>query len=260
MPGSHRHRVSVTPPPPPPRHAVLLGIDGLPVASLHAALALGLAPNLKALRDEGAYTDDARVTSPSSSFSSWASTLFGVPPEFHGINDTWRFTDSVRPATYAKQTLWPNLFVAAREQRPALSTAAYFSWPPLAKLLLPKRSLNASVLQPCGNCNECRIVEPKLVDAYAEALKAHQYELSWLYIDVIDECGHMYGTSWPGYLKLVRRVDAWVGRVLKALEASGMRSRTTILVMSDHGRLAPEGKSHGGFTTAELAVQWLLVG
>jgi arylsulfatase A-like enzyme len=38
-----------------------------------------------------------------------------------------------------------------------------------------------------------------------------------------------------------------------------MLDRTALLVMSDHGR-EKTGRDHGGFTTAELAVQWLLTG
>jgi len=47
------------------RHAVLIGLDGLSVRALHRAINAGLAPNLKALRERGAYTDDARCTMPS---------------------------------------------------------------------------------------------------------------------------------------------------------------------------------------------------
>ena len=56
------------------------------------------------------------------------------------------------------------------------------------------------------------------------------------------------------------KVDAWVGQVLGTLRDAKMAERTLVLVLSDHGRDAPTGRSHGGFSTTELAVQWLLAG
>ena len=37
-----------------------------------------------------------------------------------------------------------------------------------------------------------------------------------------------------------------------------MAEKTALLVMSDHGRAQPTLAHHGGFSTSELAVQWLL--
>ena len=239
-------------------HAIILGLDGLQVGTLHSALASDNAPTLKALRERGAFTDDARCTQPSTSLPNWASTLFSAPPTFHGVHTT-RLDDAVRPATYGPGALWPNLFTAARVQRPALSTAAFYSWPPLAQLL-PRASLNASILQSCASCDECLRVEPHLLSAYTTGLRRSKYGLSWLYLDVLDECGHARGGYSPTYPALIQRVDAWVKQVLDALRAAGIADKTAILIMSDHGRDRPTARDHGGFTTEELAVQWLLVG
>lgn len=240
------------------RHAVLIGLDGLSVRALHRAINAGLAPNLKALRERGAYTDDARCTMPSISLPNWASTLFSAPPEFHGVH-TAALDDDVRPATFDRGAVWPNMFTAARAQRPGLSTGAFYSWPPLAQLL-PPRSLNASTLHACKGCDECLVVEARLVSSFANGLRRSRYALSWLYIDMLDECGHARGGDSAGYLQLVQTADAWVGRVLEALQVAGMSDKTTLIVMSDHGREVATGREHGGFTTEELAVQWLLVG
>lgn len=239
-------------------HAVIIGLDGLSLGSLHTALGSGHAPHLKSLRDRGAVTDDARSNFPSLSLPNWASTLFSAPPTFHGVHST-RLDKAVRPATYAAGAVWPNVFTAARAQRPGISTAAYYSWPPLSQLL-PSATLNTSALQACGSCDECLKVEQHLVASFAAGLKRSKYALSWLYIDVLDECGHKMGGDSAGYPALVKRVDSWVGQVLDALRVAGIAEQTTLLMMSDHGRDGPSGRGHGGFSTEELATQWLLVG
>ena len=86
-------------------HAVLLGLDGLSVDALHAALAAGHAPRLARLRARGAFTDDARCTQPSFSLPNWASTLFAAPPTFHGVHTT-RLDDDVRPAALPPGATW----------------------------------------------------------------------------------------------------------------------------------------------------------
>jgi len=126
--------------------------------------------------------------------------------------------------------------------------------------LLPRQSLNESVLQSCQSCDECLAVEPRLVHHFATSLRRAQFGLSWIYLDALDECGHAHGGNSPAYPALVAKVDGWVGTVLEALRSAGIADSTLILIMSDHGRDAATGRSHGGFTTSELRVQWLLAG
>ena len=164
------------------QHAVLIGLDGLSVAALHAAIDAGDAPRLKALRARGAFTDDARVTQPSLSLPNWASTLFAVPPTFHGVHLP-RLDDDVRPATLPAGATWPNLFTIARKAKGrTFNTAAFYSWPPLAQLL-PRASLNATQLAACTSCDACLKAEPGLVDDFATALRRRKFQLSFLYMD-----------------------------------------------------------------------------
>ena len=234
-------------------HAVLFGIDGLSIRALHAAIDSGAAPALKALRNRGIFTDDARSMMPSDSLPNWASALFSAPPEMHGIH-TKSLDDDVRPATYPTGALYPNLFTAGRAQRPSLTTAAYFSWPRL-KQLLPPESMNSTVVLPCQGCDACMRSEPALTDAFlSELRRARGPSLSFFYLDMLDECGHTVGDGSATYEKAVSIVDAQLARILHALRQAGRIERTLIVVASDHGRDAA-GRHHGGFTTSELAFQ-----
>jgi hypothetical protein len=193
---------------------------------------------------------------PSDSLPNWASTLFSAPPEMHGIH-TQGLDDDVRPATYSVGALWPNLFTAARVSRPSLSTAAYFSWPRL-KQLLPPESMNTTVVMPCQGCETCMKTEPGLTDAYIAELRRAAPRgapsLSFYYLDMLDECGHVVGDESAAYQKAISLVDAQIARILHVLRQAGRLERTLIIVASDHGRQAA-GYHHGGFTTSELAVQ-----
>ena len=151
------------------QHAVLLGIDGLSIRALHEALDAGNAPNLKTLREGGIFTDDARSCQPTLSLPNWASTLFSAPPEMHGVRGTTYEENIVRPATLEAGNVWPNLFTVARAKKPALTTGAFYSWAPLG-LLLPRHSMNSTVLRACRNCDECIGVEAQLTDDYLAAL------------------------------------------------------------------------------------------
>jgi len=246
------------------QHAVLIGIDGIPPWVLNNAISSGSAPALAALRRRGAWSDDVRATQPSSSLSNWASILTGAPPEWHGVHTAAQSnkpTFPVRPATYPAGTIWPNMFTSAREARSNASTGAYFSWPPLGSLLGQSDGLNASVLRACSSCEKCQTAEATLVADFVHALKKQRHLLSWLYLDVLDECGHRYGAlDREQYAPLVAMVDSWLGRVLRALHAAKMMRSTLVLVLSDHGRAAPDFKQHGGFTTDEMAVPWILSG
>ena len=112
-----------------------------------------------------------------------------MPPAFHGVHLP-RLDDDVRPATLAAGGTWPNAFTIAQHAKGnSFTTAAYYSWPPLAQLL-PRATLNASVLATCTNCDDCLRVEPTLVADYVSALRTRRFGLSWLYVDALDECGH----------------------------------------------------------------------
>ena len=91
------------------------------------------------------------------------------------------------------------------------------------------------------------------------ALRSQRFGLSWLYLDALDECGHARGDRSKSYGALVRMVDGIVGKVVTTLREADMLHKTTLLVMSDHGRES-QGFGHGGYTTGELSVQWLLSG
>jgi predicted AlkP superfamily pyrophosphatase or phosphodiesterase len=50
-----------------------------------------------------------------------------------------------------------------------------------------------------------------------------------------DEQGHLYAEGSPEYLDGIRAADRWLGRLLEKLESLGVRKKTAVFVVSDHG-------------------------
>jgi len=65
-------------------------------------------------------------------------------------------------------------------------------------------------------------------------------DFRFLHLSLPDNAGHAYGWMSKPYLRAVRRSDALVGRVVKAVNADPVRrAGTTLLLTSDHGGHGP---------------------
>lgn len=80
-----------------------------------------------------------------------------------------------------------------------------------------------------------------LVDQFIADLGTDR-DFRFLHLSLPDNAGHRYGWMSTPYLAAVRRSDALVGRVVRAVNAdAARRAGTTILLTSDHGG---RGRSH----------------
>lgn len=77
-------------------------------------------------------------------------------------------------------------------------------------------------------------------------------DLSWVYLEFTDDMGHMYGDG-PEYIDAVKKADAQVGRVWNAIKKRQQQHNEEwmIVVTTDHGRNAIDGKGHGSQTDRE---------
>ena len=73
----------------------------------------------------------------------------------------------------------------------------------------------------------------------------------------MDHAGHAFGWTSPQYYKEVERVDSLIAAITDAVEESGATASTVLLITADHGGL---GKKHGGSSTNELLIPWILKG
>ena len=77
-------------------------------------------------------------------------------------------------------------------------------------------------------------------------------DLSWVYLEFTDDMGHMYGDS-PQYFDAVRKADVQVGRIWDAIKERQRKYKEEwmIVITTDHGRNAKDGKGHGGQSDRE---------
>ena len=85
-------------------HVVLIGVDGMGIRNI----AWDRMPNLRKLRDKGAYTV-ARSTFPTSSGVNWSSALCGTTPDLHGVRDNTP-KPGVQPAVTTEKGVHPCIF------------------------------------------------------------------------------------------------------------------------------------------------------
>lgn len=77
-------------------------------------------------------------------------------------------------------------------------------------------------------------------------------DLSWVYLEYTDDAGHRYGDS-PEFTDAVKKADIQIGRVWSAIKErmANTGEQWLIVVTTDHGRKASDGKGHGGQTERE---------
>jgi len=69
-----------------------------------------------------------------------------------------------------------------------------------------------------------------------EARRAGRWpELIWAYMPATDEMGHRYGPDSKPYRHALQNMDEQIGRICKALQASGLLDDTYLFFVTDHG-------------------------
>lgn len=92
----------------------------------------------------------------------------------------------------------------------------------------------------------------------AHILKTKAPDLSWVYLEFTDDMGHRYGKS-PQLTKAIELADLQVGRIWEAIQfrEKNFNEDWLIWITTDHGRLAPELKDHGGQSDSEREI-WMV--
>ncbi|MCZ6834963.1 MAG: alkaline phosphatase family protein [Planctomycetota bacterium] len=201
---------------------LIIGIDGLrPDAMMKADT-----PNIDALMADGGYSLEARTSRITVSGPGWSSMLTGVWLPKHNVPDN----DFRRPA-YDR---YPHFFTRLREQKPEAITAAFNSWEPLSKFLVPPAHTSHAVF-----INYDDGGDEKLVLLAAGLLANEPLDVVFFYFADVDGAGHNFGfhPDSPEYIAEIEEVDGQLSLLIDAV-----RSRVTyeqedwlILVSSDHG-------------------------
>jgi hypothetical protein len=250
-----------------PRDKVLVvGIDGLRFDRL-VALA---PPTLSALMASGAYGTSLlpygeaagpRTGSPgevvpdglvagmarSDSGPGWSSIASGVWPDKHGV------VDNAFASHHFEKYL--DFLTRAKEARPGLATAAFFSWAALAEHGAFGPGIDTLMVLD-GFALTFATADDRIADAAEHHLSATgtAAELLFVYLGETDEVAHRVGPLCREYTEALHVQDAILGRFLDAIRArpSFADERWTVLITTDHGHVDEGG--HGGDSIEERTV------
>jgi predicted AlkP superfamily pyrophosphatase or phosphodiesterase len=253
------------------RHVVLISIDGMrPASYLEAGPAK--IPTLRALKASGAWASGVIGVLPTVTYPSHTTMITGVPPSIHGIeNNTVLDPDGRSNGAwywYARDIKVPTLPGLLRASG---HTAAAVSWPvtvgmeldynvpehfrsrhPEALSLLRALSTPANLI----DLYEAERMAPlpwPATDAERAGLAAYiirTFRPTWTMLHIFDNdsASHEHGPDSPEALAALEASDGHVEAVLDALSEAGIRDRTDVVIVSDHGFLPLETQVQPNFT------------
>ncbi len=217
--------------PPPTPTVVLVSIDGLRADVVGSARM----PTLDALARNGVHADWMTPSYPTLTFPNHYTLVTGLRPGHHGIVNNFMH-DAVLGEFRHKQAssrdgrwfggepIWASL------QRQGGIAATMF-WPGSEAQIAGQRprhfrSFDAA-FPPARRVDE--------VLAWLDLPPASRPQLATLYLEQVDVAAHQHGTFSPPALAAMADVDAALARLLRGLEARGLRASTNVIVVSDHG-------------------------
>jgi predicted AlkP superfamily pyrophosphatase or phosphodiesterase len=201
------------------------------------------APNLRALAARGVRAEALIGVFPTKTFTNHYTIVTGLYPANHGIisNNIWddeigeRFTMSAGTSRDSRWWGGEPLWVTAIEQG---HRASSMFWPGSEVAI---KGVRPTEWRPFDD-NFPNAERVKQVLAWLALPEPERPSFVTLYFSDVDTAGHDYGPAAPETLAAAARVDAHLGDLVRGIDSLGLTSRTTIMVVSDHGMspLAPE--------------------
>ncbi|NHF67663.1 alkaline phosphatase family protein [Xanthomonas hortorum] len=215
-----------------PHPLLLISIDGLRADMLDR----GITPNLSQLAHDGVRARWMTPSYPSLTFPNHYTLVTGLRPDHHGIvHNSMR--DPVlgsfwlsKPEAVGDARWWGGEPIWVGAENNGLH-AATWSWPGSEAAIAGVRPTRWRHYEE-GTGLDARVDE---VLGWLDESGAATNRLVTLYFEHVDEAGHDHGPESREYADSVRAVDGAIGRLLAGMQRDGTRSRTNIIVVSDHG-------------------------
>jgi len=218
------------PAPRPDDPVILISIDGFrwDYPELHDA------PVIARLAAEGVRAERMKPSFPSKTFPNHYTLVTGLRPESHGIVANWFFDPALGEMfgmANTEEKWWSGgepVWITAERQ--GVRAACYF-WPGSET---PHHGLRASRYEPFAKKRTSRERVDGLL-AWLDDPPEKRARFYTLYFDIVDTAGHEHGPAAPETRAAVHEVDAALARLLDGLAARGLRDRTNLVIVSDHG-------------------------
>jgi hypothetical protein len=234
---------------PTQQHVLVIGVDG---TNLSRILADDYNQNFFDLMDTSTTAAASIVGHTTISNPSWTAILTGVWGERTGV-----INNVFTPGTYDR---FPTVFNQLETLDPDIDTMAVGDWDVINAIAgagsVPVDK-NIYVPQIVGDTNWLDTddaVGDRTVDAI-NGVNGPTPNFLFSYFVGVDENGHMYGGASPQYAAAIRNVDDNLGEILDAVAAreAATGEDWTVMVVTDHGHMAPKGFGHGFQSPDETA-------
>ena len=247
----------------PDVHVLMISVDGL-MPSSYTSPGPARIPVLRGLAAEGASAKGVISVLPSVTYPAHTTLITGVNPGVHGILNNGMFDPEGRSGNasnwYASAIKVPTLPGAARSRG---LTVGAVSWPvtvgmdidfhvpefwrtnfgadhPETRMFLDAAStphLLEAVEIAQGKPLPWRLTDADRLSIARFILKTHQPNLLLVHFVELDTAQHTTGPGSPESIATLERIDAYIGVLLQTLADGGLREKTNVLIVSDHGFL-----------------------
>jgi predicted AlkP superfamily pyrophosphatase or phosphodiesterase len=208
------------------KRVLAISVDGLSVTAIDK-LGPGNLPNIYRLLRGGASTREARseyelnITLPNHTSMV---TSRRITQSQHGHGVTWN--DDRTWMTVQKAAKHPVSSVFSQVKRANRTSALFASKRKLALFDRSWPSIDRFVV--AGDAD--------LVNRAASDLVTNKRAFTFVHLGSPDHYGHAYGSMTREYLASVKRTDARIGRLLKAIDsATALKGSTYVILTADHG-------------------------
>jgi len=195
------------------------------------------APNLRSLAARGIRAQNLIPSFPSKTFPNHYTIVTGLYPGHHGIVAN-NIHDPATGRTFGQGNRkevgdpmwWGGEPIWVTAQRHGLTAGAVF-WPGSEA---PIGGMYPRYWKPFDDSYppDDRVDEAL---GWLEVPPAERPRLLTLYFSDVDSAGHAFGPDSIEVQEAVRRVDGYLGRLLKGLDARGLTNAVNVVVVSDHG-------------------------
>jgi predicted AlkP superfamily pyrophosphatase or phosphodiesterase len=241
------------------RHVVLISIDGFPAYLWHdSAIPL---PNLRKLAASGVAAKAMSIVNPTITWPNHTTLVTGVTPQRHGVlYNAWVGRDG--PGHPIKRDQWvdrdrlvrvPTVYDAAHaaglttaeSDWVAITRAPTINWSfaelpdpenPLVKEMVAAGVATREEVAAAANGKRNIVWRDEMwLRAGRFVFERHRPNLLLLHFLNTDSSHHRYGPGSLAGTSALALADRLVGEMLRAIDASGVRDRTTVMIVSDHG-------------------------
>lgn len=222
------------------QHVVIISVDGL----RPDCLLLADAPVLRNLIKHGAYTMWARTSAEASTLPAHTSMLTGVTTRKHGIE--WNRDLPLGEPVYPKV---PTVFEMATQA--GYQTAMVAGKTKFDTLNKPGTVTFATIL------GGAKGTDADVAAAAVNVIEQHKPDLLFIHFPGVDTVGHAKGWGSLEQLAAITALDGHIGAVLAALERTGLRENTVVIISADHGGA---GLTHGPDDARSRHIPWIATG